>query len=107
MGEENQINDAEVEAIENEANSDIQKTKTDFYVEIALILILGFLVGIAVKTEAEKRITMGFDDYKLNFSGQNYSINKLETELVKNAENNSGESEVSADDQLSGGSCGQ
>ena len=32
-------------------------------INYVLIFVLGFLVGIAVKTEAKKRITIGYGDY--------------------------------------------
>jgi len=32
-------------------------------INYVLIFVLGFLVGVAVKTEAKKRITMGYGDY--------------------------------------------
>lgn len=57
--------------------------KKDFYVEIILMLVLGILIGIAVKTEAAKRITIGSDDYKMKFSANAYNLNNLEKELAK------------------------
>lgn len=36
---------------------------TEKLVNYLLIFILGFLVGVAVKSEAQKRITIGFNDY--------------------------------------------
>lgn len=36
---------------------------TEKGVNLLLIFILGFLVGVALKTEAQKRITIGFNDY--------------------------------------------
>jgi hypothetical protein len=36
---------------------------TEKTVNFLLIFILGFLVGVALKSEAQKRITIGFDDY--------------------------------------------
>jgi len=60
-----------------------QKKKTDLYIELALFLVLGILIGIAVKTEAVKRITIGFDDYKMKFYAQNYDLNKMQDEQIK------------------------
>ena len=82
------INDAEVEAVKEESYDEIPKaqkknSRRDFYVELALFLILGILIGVAVKTEASKRITMGFNDYKINAAGEYYSINKLQADLIK------------------------
>jgi hypothetical protein len=60
--------------------------KKDFYVEIILMLILGILIGVAVKTEAVKRITLGSNDYKIKFLANAYNLNNLEKELAKNRE---------------------
>lgn len=56
--------------------------KADFFIEIALVFILGILIGIAVKTEAAKRITIGFNDYQVKKASQNYDINKLGRDLI-------------------------
>lgn len=57
--------------------------KTDFYVEIVLFFILGILIGIAIKNEAFKRITIGFDDYKMKIQRQDYNLNKIEKDLIE------------------------
>lgn len=57
--------------------------KADFFIEIALIFVLGILIGIAVKTEAVKRITMGYNDYKIKIEADRYSISQLEKDLIK------------------------
>ena len=44
-----------------------------------LILILGFLVGVAVKTEAKKRVTIGFGDYLVSEMKQDFDLSKQET----------------------------
>jgi hypothetical protein len=36
---------------------------TERTVNFLLIFILGFLVGVALKSEAQKRVTIGFNDY--------------------------------------------
>lgn len=36
---------------------------TEGIVNALLIFILGFLVGVSVKSEAKKRITIGYEDY--------------------------------------------
>jgi hypothetical protein len=41
-----------------------------------LIFILGFLVGVAVKTEAKKRITIGYDDYLASQMKQDFDLMK-------------------------------
>lgn len=58
-----------------------KKTRKEFYVELVLIFILGILVGVAIKTEAVKRVTMGFDDYKMKIARQDFNINKIQKDL--------------------------
>lgn len=58
-----------------------RRHRLDFYIELALFLILGILVGISAKTEAKKYITIGFDDYKMKIERQAYNINQLQTTL--------------------------
>lgn len=59
----------------------IDNKKRDFYIEIALTFILGILIGIFLKIEAGKFITIGFDDYKMKFSSNQYSINDLQKKI--------------------------
>lgn len=59
------------------------KRKTDYYIELALFLILGILIGVAVKTEAVKRVTIGVDDYRMKIASQDYNINQLQKDLAK------------------------
>jgi hypothetical protein len=47
-------------------------------VNFILILILGFLVGVAVKTEAKKRITIGYNDYLVTEMKQDFDLLKKE-----------------------------
>jgi len=53
----------------------------DSYVEIALLFVLGILAGVALKVEAGKMITIGFDDYKMKFSSGQYNINDLQKKI--------------------------
>ncbi len=59
------------------------KTKVEFYIELTLFFILGMLLGVAIKTEARKKITMGFDDYKMNIKSQDYNINQMQNDLIQ------------------------
>lgn len=45
-------------------------------INYVLILVLGFLVGVAVKTEAKNRITIGYGDYLVNGMKQDFDLNK-------------------------------
>lgn len=69
---------------DSEKGDKTKKRKRDFFVELILFFILGILIGIAVKTEAIKNITMGFDDYKMKIGRQDYDINKIQQELIAN-----------------------
>ncbi|PIP27821.1 MAG: hypothetical protein COX29_04420 [Candidatus Moranbacteria bacterium CG23_combo_of_CG06-09_8_20_14_all_35_22] len=66
-----------------EAWEEEPKKKYDFYIELVLFLILGILVGIALKTEAVKRITIGYDDYKMKIMKSDFDINKIEKDILQ------------------------
>lgn len=59
-----------------------KKRGSEFYFEIALILVLGFLIGMVVKTEAVKKITMGYEDYHITPNVQAYNFKALEDEIM-------------------------
>ena len=113
---EEKINEAEVSPVAETALPRKRKRKTDFYIELSLFLVLGILMGIAIKTEASKRITIGFDDYKMNILPKGYDINELQKEEIrkqaeenlKQSENASGEAGQTFEndaESVSGGSC--
>jgi len=58
-----------------------KKRKREVIFELALFLILGILLGITIKTEAVKRITIGFSDYKIIEGKQGYNFQELEKNL--------------------------
>ncbi|PIP26850.1 MAG: hypothetical protein COS71_01120 [Candidatus Moranbacteria bacterium CG06_land_8_20_14_3_00_40_12] len=71
----------------SETKDDLEKNqKKDFYTEIVLMLVLGILIGLAAKTEAGKRITIGSEDYKIKPPAGAYNLNKLEKELAQSRE---------------------
>jgi len=47
---------------------------TEKLVNFLLIFILGFLVGVALKSEAQKRMTIGFNDYLVPKYKQNVDL---------------------------------
>ncbi len=63
----------------------VPEKKLSQRVEWILILILGFLLGVAIKTEASKRITIGFNDYKVENLKQDYDISKIQSDLIEKA----------------------
>ncbi|HAV11388.1 MAG TPA: hypothetical protein DCX32_02490 [Candidatus Moranbacteria bacterium] len=67
---------------------EINKAKRDFKIELALFFILGLLLGVTVKTEAAKRITIGFNDYKIDAAADSYNVSEIKKKLVEEAKNN-------------------
>ena len=77
-------NELEIETIDFEIESDEvleKKKRKEVIFEMALFLILGILIGITVKTEALKRITIGFNDYQIKKSTQSYDLTALKKQL--------------------------
>jgi hypothetical protein len=102
MDEENKTQDEIKLLVEPQKN---KTNKKDFYIELVLFLILGVLIGIAVKTEANKRITIGYNDYKMKTGIQQYSINKLQSGLLKKQNETALNSQESAQNSMEGASC--
>lgn len=80
----------EFETIENEIEtSEVleKKKRREVIFEMALFFILGVLLGITIKTEAVKKITIGFNDYQITKPSQSYDVTdmkiKLDEELAK------------------------
>ncbi|MCX6765929.1 MAG: hypothetical protein NT136_03145 [Candidatus Moranbacteria bacterium] len=86
-----------------ESKNTLSKKKKDLYFELALFLILGFLLGVVIKTEAIKRITVGFYDYKISSLRQSYDISQIQKNLAAEAE----AGQQSNSSQAGNGSCGQ
>ena len=82
--EEIQQVEIKVEKMEN-AEDLIKKKKRDFVFELTLFFILGILIGITVKTEAAKKITIGFNDYQIPAKAQRYNIAELKSNLLRQA----------------------
>jgi hypothetical protein len=109
MNEENETQD-EIKLLAAPAENNREaknNTRRDFYIELALFLILGVLIGITVKTEANKRITIGYNDYKMKTGIQQYSINKLQSDLIRkqNATVDSTGSQGADQNSAEGASC--
>lgn len=63
-----------------------KKRRREVIFELALFFILGFLIGITVKTEAVKRITIGFSDYKMAEGKSSYDVESMKKSLEQQAE---------------------
>lgn len=50
---------------------------------IALLLLVGFAIGAAVKTEAAGRLTIGFQDYTVPVDGARYDLNDMERQVAE------------------------
>lgn len=55
----------------------------DATVELALFFILGFLVGVTLKNEAIKTITIGFNDYQLASAKQGYNLTAMQKAMLR------------------------
>ncbi len=51
--------------------------------ELALFLILGFLLGIMLKIEASKKLTIGFDDYLVEAVESEIDINQIQRNAIE------------------------
>ena len=58
-----------------------EKMKVSFKNKMILLAIFGILLGFVIKTEAAKKITVGFEDYKLLGVEKLYDINDLQKGL--------------------------
>lgn len=103
---ENEIKDAEIEALAGESPQVSKKKKVN--VELILFLILGFLLGVVVKTEAGKRITVGFEDYKIAALQRGYDLNQVQKNVAEKAkaeQEKNGDAPAEDGDAV-GGACG-
>ncbi|HEX8974656.1 MAG TPA: hypothetical protein VF817_04185 [Patescibacteria group bacterium] len=64
-----------------------KRKKREWIFELALFFILGVLLGVTIKTEAVKRVTIGFNDYQIRPVQNAYNMNALkQTALQKQQE---------------------
>lgn len=90
MGQKKEIKDAEIEQFlfepEEDKKEDLDKKKRrEVFFEMALFFVLGILLGITIKTEAVKRVTIGFSDYKIFSPSQRYNVQDLKKNLEQQA----------------------
>ncbi|OGI17659.1 MAG: hypothetical protein A3J63_02570 [Candidatus Moranbacteria bacterium RIFCSPHIGHO2_02_FULL_40_12b] len=96
------------ESLQPELPIEIEELKKkNFKINLALYLIMGILLGVIVKTEAMKRVVVGFDDYKLAGIRRDYDINKLEKDLIEKAKAQKDNPQQQAQGIQAGGICGQ
>lgn len=75
----------QIEDMENEQDLE-KKKKREAVFEMALFFILGVLIGITIKTEAAKKITIGFNDYQIPRISQSYDTKQLKQNLIQEAQ---------------------
>jgi hypothetical protein len=73
--------DAFVRLDEMEEEDVTKKTKSEFRSRLMLVFVLEFLIGIALKTEALKKITIDYNDYLMKIKTQSYNINDAQAKL--------------------------
>lgn len=56
--------------------------KMSFKSKMVWLALFGVLLGFVIKTEAAKRVTIGFEDYKIADIEKTYDINQLEKDLL-------------------------
>lgn len=84
----------------------VSKEKKNPKTELIMFLILGFLLGIVIKTEAGKRITMGYEDYRITAPGQMYDISKIQKKLSDEKARDNEEVAPDSETAPAGGACG-
>lgn len=77
--EKNDIKDAEIE----ETSVDKKEDKKNYRTEIILIFIIGLLLGIMIKAESLKKVSIGFSDYKVTGGAQGYDLDEIEEKLIQ------------------------
>ncbi|MCK9379293.1 MAG: hypothetical protein M0P97_04095 [Candidatus Moranbacteria bacterium] len=76
-----------MEMEKNDFSSEKKPRKSsDRKVELALFLILGFLLGVMLKTEAVKKLTIGFNDYLVTAVANEIDINQIQKDAMAKQE---------------------
>ncbi len=81
--EELENKESENKEEENKEEENYPKKRMDFRFELALFFILGFLLGVVIKTEASKRVTIGFNDNEIISVKQAYDFEKIKKEIAE------------------------
>ncbi len=75
----------QVEKVLVDVGEILKKKKRDLFFELTLFFILGALIGITLKTEAVKKITIGFNDYQIPVQVVRYDVAELKRSLLQKA----------------------
>lgn len=102
--EQKEIKDAEVEQAAESivlSEEDLEKKKKrEALFELALFFVLGVLLGITIKTEAVKRITMGFNDYQISSPQNKYDLENIKKEIEAKEQIQQQEAQKAAEQQM-------
>lgn len=79
LDENKELENAETQ-IETEVQR-AQKKRREAIFEMGLFFVLGILIGVTLKTEAVKKITMGFNDYQIKKAAQSFDVATLKKNL--------------------------
>ncbi|KKP97638.1 MAG: hypothetical protein US25_C0005G0003 [Candidatus Moranbacteria bacterium GW2011_GWE1_36_7] len=58
-----------------------KKKRREVIFEMMLFLVLGMLLGVTLKTEAIKKVTIGFNDYQIVKPAESYDVAALKKNL--------------------------
>lgn len=78
--EKNNIQDAQI--IDEPGNVKVKEGK-NYHTEIILIFIIGLLLGIMIKAESLKRVSIGFSDYRVTGGSQGYNLDEIEKKMIE------------------------
>lgn len=96
--EKNEVQDAEISEIENTIEEG--DNKKSYRTEIILILIIGLLLGIMIKAEALKNLSIGFSDYRVTGGAQGYDTQAIEKKMKEEMELKKAEAEAAAQENI-------
>lgn len=99
--EKNEIKDAEINEVSEEVS--VKKDKNNYRTEIILIFIIGLLLGVMIKAEALKNLSIGFSDYRVKGGAQAYDIVAIEKKMKEEAEMKKAQAEEAAKAGNAGG----
>lgn len=106
--EKKEIQDAEISEVKVDSengddsnsnenlNVDSNSTEKSYRTEMILILIIGLLLGIMIKAEALKSLSIGFSDYRVKGGKQGYDTVAIEKKMKEEAELKKAEAEEAA-----------
>lgn len=89
--------------VESPIETEVQRAKRkrrETAFELGLFFVLGLLIGVTLKTEAVKKITMGFNDYLVSKPAQRYDIDALKKKIEQQyAQQQAAQQQIQAEPQ--------